>query len=68
MKDFRRLHVWEKAHLFTLDCYKATALFPKQETYAIAIQLRRASASIPTNIAEGCGRNGNPELYRFLTI
>jgi four helix bundle protein len=68
MKNFRNLHVWEKSHLFTLDCYKATTSFPKPETYGITSQIRRASASIPTNIAEGCGRKGNAELHRFLVI
>jgi four helix bundle protein len=68
MKNFRDLHVWEKSHLSTLDCYRATATFPKPETYGMTSQLRRASASIPTNIAEGCGRSGNAELHRFLTI
>jgi four helix bundle protein len=68
MKNFRSLKVWEKSHLFTLECYQITATFPKPETYGITSQIRRASSSIPTNIAEGCGRNGNAELHRFLTI
>ena len=54
--------------MLTLDCYKATASFPKHEIYGLTSQIRRASASIPANIAEGCGRNGNAELGLFLSI
>ena len=68
MKDFRRLKVWEKAHLLTLAVYKATARFPREELYGLTSQLRRCSASIGANIAEGCGKEGNRELYRFLQI
>ena len=68
MRDFRNLQVWEKAHMLTLDVYKATASFPKDELYGLTSQIRRSSASIPTNIAEGCGRNGDAELSRFMTI
>lgn len=65
MRDFRDLKVWERSHHLTLAIYKRTASFPKQEQY---VQLRRCSASIPANIAEGCGRSGNAELARFLRI
>ncbi len=51
-----------------LACYKLTAEFPKHEMYGLAAQIRRCSASIPANIAEGCGRLGNSELHRFLQI
>ena len=68
MKDFRNLKVWEKAHLLTLALYKVTASFPRDETYGLASQIRRASSSIPSNIAEGCGREGDPELARFCII
>ena len=68
MQDFRKLKVWEKNHLLTLDCYKATATFPREEIYGMTGQIRRASSSIPANIAEGCGRDGNAELGRFLSI
>jgi len=68
VKDFRKLAVWEKAHRLTLDMYKATASFPKDELYGLTSQVRRASISIPANIAEGCGRNGDVELARFLQI
>jgi four helix bundle protein len=68
MKDFRRLQVWEKAHMLTLGVYRATAGFPREERFGLSAQLRRASASIPSNIAEGCGRSGNRELARFLQV
>ena len=68
MKDFRKLNVWEKSHHLTLAVYKATTTFPKEELYGLTSQMRRASASIPANIAEGCGRNGDAELARFLHI
>ncbi len=68
MKDFRDLKVWEKAHQLTLSVYRATTCFPSEEKYGLTGQLRRAAASIPSNIAEGCGRSGDRELARFLQI
>ena len=68
MRDFRQIRVWEKAHQLTLEIYKVTAHFPKEELYGLTSQLRRASASIAANIAEGFGRGGNVELARFLQI
>jgi len=68
MKDFHQLKVWEKAHLLTLALYHATTSFPAEETYGLTSQMRRAAVSIPSNIAEGCGRDGDPELARFCTI
>ena len=56
MKDFRNLKVWEKAHQLTLAIYKNTKSFPKEELFGLTSQIRRASVSIPSNIAEGCGR------------
>jgi len=68
MKDFRNLVVWEKSHYLTLRIYKVTTLFPKTEQYGLANQMRRAASSIPSNIAEGCGRNSQPQFARFLNI
>ena len=68
MRDFREIKVWEKAHLLTLEIYKATASFPTEERYGLTSQLRRSSASIAANIAEGFGRGGNAELACFLQI
>jgi four helix bundle protein len=68
VKDFRDLEVWQKAHQRTLAVYRHTASFPADERYGLTTQLRRASASIAANLAEGCGRNGDAELARFCTI
>ena len=68
MKDFRQLKVWEKAHQLALAVYKATKSFPKEELYGLTSQIRRSSMSIPTNIAEGCGRNTDADFARFLQI
>ncbi|MFM7851524.1 MAG: four helix bundle protein, partial [Flammeovirgaceae bacterium] len=55
MQDFKDLIVWKKAHENALAIYNLTKSFPKDEQYGITSQLRRASVSVPTNIAEGCG-------------
>ena len=68
MKDFRELKVWEKAHQLTLSVYQVSHRFPKEELYGLTSQIRRASASIPANIAEGCGKCGDAELARYLQI
>src|SRR3984893_10592145 len=68
MKDFRNLKVWEKAHSLTLAVYRASGGFPRQELFGLTSQMRRCSASIGANIAEGCGKRGNPEFQRFLQI
>ncbi len=68
MKDFRELKVWDKAHQLTLAVYQATAAFPKEELYGLTSQMRRSAASIPTNIAEGCGRGSDDDFRRFLQI
>ena len=68
MKDFRDLKVWEKAHALVLECYEATKPFPREEIFGLVSQIRRAAASVPANIAEGCGRRGNAELHRFLQM
>lgn len=66
--NFRKLKVWEKAHRLTLDIYKATATFPKDEIYGIISQLRRAASSIPANIAEGYARGTIKQYLNFLSI
>lgn len=68
MKDFRNLEVWERAHALTLSVYKTTVYFPAEERFGLTSQMRRCSASIGANIAEGCGKGGNPEFQRFLQI
>src|ERR1700694_4365732 len=68
MRDFKTLKVWEKAHHLVLAVYQATTSFPKDEMYGLTSQVRRSAASIPANIAEGCGRDGEAELVRFFNI
>jgi four helix bundle protein len=68
MKDFKKLKVWEKAHRLTLDVYKASATFPPEELYGLTSQIRRSCLSIPSNIAEGCGRGSDTDFARFLQI
>lgn len=68
MRNFRELKVWEKGHRLTLTVYKCTAKFPRDELYGLTSQIRRSCASIPANIAEGCGRSGEAGLARFLGI
>jgi len=68
MQDFRKLHVWSKAHKLTLSIYRITRSFPKEEMYGLTSQLRRAASSVGANIAEGCGRNGGADLARFLDM
>lgn len=68
MKDFKQLIVWNKAHQLVKNIYSITGNFPKEEIFGLTSQLRRASASIPTNIAEGCGRGSDADFKRFLQI
>ncbi len=68
MGSYRHLRVWERAHNLTLDVYRVTASFPREKLYGLTGQLKRSASSIPANIAEGCGRNGDAELARFLRI
>ncbi len=68
MKDFRNLKVWELSHKVALEIYSLTIAFPKEEMYGLTSQIRRASASIPTNISEGCGRDSDADFRRFIQI
>lgn len=68
MRNFKELIVWQKAHKLTLAIYKITATFPREEMYGLTSQMRRSSSSIPTNIAEGCGRISDADFARFLSI
>jgi four helix bundle protein len=68
MRNFYELIIWKKAHQLTLKIYTVCRSFPKEEIYGLTSQLRRSSSSIPTNIAEGCGRNTDAELKRFFAI
>ncbi|HVT01839.1 MAG TPA: four helix bundle protein [Thermoanaerobaculia bacterium] len=68
MDDFNKLKVWQKSYALTLLVYESTRSFPSSEQYGLTSQMRRSSFSIPTNLAEGCGRNGDRELARFARI
>src|SRR2546423_8186284 len=67
-RSFRDLLVWRKAHEFVLAVYAFTAGFPRQETYSLALQMRRAAVSIPANIAEGFRRRGKMGKAGFLNF
>ncbi len=66
--DYRNLKVWQKAMDLTVEIYSLVKLLPREETYALADQMRRAVVSIPSNIAEGHGRNSDKEFIKFLSI
>ncbi len=68
MRNFQELTIWQRSHSLTLKIHAITKKFPKDEMFGLTSQMRRSSSSIPTNIAEGCGRNSNAELNRFLVI
>ena len=68
MRDFRNLRVWHEAKDFCVAVYRATARFPREETYGFTSQLRRSARSIPANIAEGCGYLGRNDSAKFFQI
>lgn len=69
MRDFKQLTFWKRSHSLTLKIYQLTKTsFPREEMFGLTSQIQRSSSSIPTNIAEGCGRNTNPDFRRFLVI
>ena len=68
MKNFKDLFVWQKSHALTLYLYEIIDKFPKEELYGISSQLRRAIVSVPTNLAEGCGRGSDKDFKRFVQI
>lgn len=68
MQSFKNLKVWEKAHGLTLDVYRTSQAFPREEMYGLTSQMRRSSSSIGANIAEGTCRKGDVEFGRFVQI
>jgi four helix bundle protein len=68
MSDYAKLEVWKKAHALTLRLYKATERFPRTELFTLTSQIRRAASSIGANLAEGCGRAGDGDLHRYISI
>lgn len=67
-KSFKDLIVWQKAYELVIEIYKTTKKFPKDELYGLSQQVRRAAVSIPSNIAEGYGRQYNKEYKQFLFV
>ena len=68
MHNIKELKIWNRSIDLTVEVYKATNNFPKTEIYGLTSQIRRAAVSIPSNIAEGAGRNSNGEFIHFLGI
>jgi len=68
MQDFHKLKVWEKSHALAMEVYRLTESFPRRDGVALTTQLRRASLSVPANIAEGAGKFSESEFRRFLEI
>jgi four helix bundle protein len=66
MKNYKELIVWQKAHVFVLAAYKITKSLPKEELYNLTSQIRRAATSIPTNLAEGCGKFTQRDFAKYL--
>ena len=68
IQNYKGLTVWQKAIDFVETCYKLSEQFPNRELYALSSQLRRAAVSVPSNIAEGNGRESRNEYIHFLNI
>jgi four helix bundle protein len=68
MRNFKELQVWQKSHRVVIEVYRITKAFPSDERFGLVSQIRRSAASVPANIAEGCGRNGDRDFSRFLSI
>jgi four helix bundle protein len=68
MHQYKELKIWQKAIAFVSDIYKVTSIFPDKEKFNLISQINRAEVSIPSNIAEGAGRNSKKEFIQFLAI
>ncbi|NLT69582.1 MAG: four helix bundle protein [Verrucomicrobiaceae bacterium] len=68
MRDHTKLTAFLKADELALEVYRITRSFPQEEMYALKSQIRRAAVSVPSNIVEGCSREGEKEFVRFLDI
>ena len=66
--NFRELQIWKRSKSLCLNIYKLTSQFPENEKFGLTNQIRRCSVSVPSNIAEGCGRNTDKQLTHFLNI
>ena len=68
MGDFKKLDVWRRCQQLVATIYRLSADFPPVERYGLSSQMRRAAISVSANLAEGCGRQGDVELRRFVRI
>lgn len=68
MSTFKDLLIWQKAMTLVTKVYQSTKLFPKEELFGLTSQIRRSAVSIPSNIAEGYGRDGKNDYLKFLNI
>ena len=68
MHRFKDLEIWKRSRVFCKDIYQVTIHFPNEEKFGLTNQLRRASVSVPSNIAEGASRKSNKDFSRFLEI
>ena len=68
MQDFRKLRVWQMNRALTVEVYRVTSRFPRDERYGLTAQIRSAVVSIGANIAEGCGRGSRADTHRFMQI
>jgi four helix bundle protein len=68
LRNYEDLEVWQRAHQLTISIYRITDSFPRSEMFGLTSQIRRASSSIGSNLAEGCGRWGDAEMARYVQI
>ncbi len=68
MHNFKELIIWQRSRKLVKDIYSLTSFFPETEKFGLTLQLRRSAISIPSNIAEGCGRSTDKQLNHFLEI
>jgi four helix bundle protein len=68
LRNYKDLKVWQRSYKLCLEIYRVTKGFPKEERYGLTSQIRRAAASVPSNIAEGYGRKTTPEYIKFLYV
>lgn len=68
MRPFQELLVWQKAHELTLEVYRCTRRYPREETYGLTSQTRKSASAVPANIAEGCGKGTLPELRHGVDV
>ena len=66
MRDYKKYDIWKLSHFLTLEIYKITENYPKEEVFGLTSQIRRASSSVGINIVEGCGRGSDEDFKRFL--